>query len=93
MESSWITLALLHCVVDIHSVFSIHRSLVPPASILLLLAMFPGSGRVTSGQRLPSRDEEHFLYQLRHKEVFYDTRRLPDGKEMKVFLPKNDTQR
>ena len=93
MECSWIALALLQSVVDVQGLFSVHRTLAPPVGVLLLLAMFPGSGRVTSGQRLPSRDEEHFLYQIRHKEVFYDTRRLPDGKEVKVFLPRNDTQK
>ena len=93
MESSWIALALLHYVVDVHGIISVHQPTLPPVGIFLLLAMLPGSGRVTSGQRLPSRDEEHYLYQLRHSEVFYDTRRLPDGREMKIFLPRNDTQR
>ena len=43
---------------------------------------------LTNGQcqHLPTRDENNFHFQIDHKEVFYDTKMLPDGAQVTAYI-------
>lgn len=60
----------------------------------ILLTLFMGEmGQVTQGQRLPTRDEKHFQFQISHAEIFYDTKLLPDGAEVSSYIFHNELNR
>ncbi|CAH1795624.1 unnamed protein product [Owenia fusiformis] len=40
----------------------------------------------TESQKLPTRDESQFHYQMQQKEVFHDSMLLPDGAEIRAYL-------
>lgn len=40
----------------------------------------------TGSQHLPTRDEDHFHFQINHAEIFYDTKLLPDGAEAITYI-------
>ena len=46
----------------------------------------------TGSQHLPTRDEDHFHFQINHAEIFHDTKLLPDGAEAITYMY-NGTQR
>lgn len=52
-----------------------------------------GGGGLAKGQELPSRDEGHFQFMMKHPEVIVDTKSLPDGKEEAVYLDKGKPTR
>ena len=45
------------------------------------------------GQKLPTRDEDHFRFQISHADIFYDTKLLPDGAEVTTYLYKSMPRR
>ncbi len=53
-------------------------------SLLAVLAMI--CPMHTGSQHLPTRDEDHFHFQINHAEIFYDTKLLPDGAEAVTYL-------
>lgn len=52
-----------------------------------------GGGGLARGQELPSRDEGHFQFMMKHPEVIVDTKSLPDGKEETIYLDKGKPTR
>ena len=57
------------------------RLLLAAAVAVTLVLMSP-----VNGQKLPTRDEDHFQFHISHAEIFYDTKLLPDGAEVMSYL-------
>ena len=59
----------------------------------LILAVLVALLEQSTCQKLPTRDENHFHFQISQAEIFYDTKLLPDGAEVTAFLYKDIQKR
>ncbi len=65
---------------------------LPSAVSFLLPLVILVVSIITKAQRLPTRDEELFLHQMRHPEAFHDSSLLPDGAEVRVSIAGDNSQ-
>lgn len=64
--------------------------MLPP---LLLVVLWSCLVTSSLAQRLPENDDDRFNFDIPVDVVFYDTKILPEAKEVTVFLPRNETKR
>jgi len=61
--------------------------------VLILLLVISGRCVRTTGQHLPTRDERDSQHRIKHPEIFYDTKLIPDGAEVTSYVVKRVTSR